>query len=129
MAGLSPLASRDQGKDKPVTEPNLSYSYGKDGIHITAVLVRPALTYGEVRVSAIMPNDELLIAAQRVSADQQGTIHLDVNSIAIPTASTALKITLTCDSKDGGKKQELLLSLHPPNGTLFPAAGRDGCFE
>jgi hypothetical protein len=76
-----------------------------------------------------MPNDELLIAAQRVSADQQGTMHLDVNSIAIPTASTALKITLTCDSKDGGKKQELLLSLHPPNGTLFPAAGRDGCFE
>jgi hypothetical protein len=129
LAGLSPLASRDQTKDKPAIERNLSYSYGKDGLRITAVLPRPAQTTAEIRVSAIMPKDELLIAAQRAAADQQGALHLDVSTISIPPTSTAFKITLNCDSKGSHKLQEILLPLHASEGKLIPADEPGSCFE
>jgi hypothetical protein len=122
----APLASGGEGKATPVIGQDISYSYGKDGLHVMAVLARPARTIGEVRVSAIMPNGELLVAAQRAAADEQGAIHLDVSSVAIPPASTALKITLPFGAKDDGRTQEFLLSLRPANGTLSPAAKAKG---
>jgi hypothetical protein len=129
LAGISPLASRDQTKDKPSIERNLSYSYGKDGLRITAVLPRPAQTTAEIRVSAIMPKDELLIAAQRAAADQQGALHLDVSTTSIPPTSTAFKITLICDLKGSHKLQEILLPLHASEGKLIPTGDSGVCFE
>jgi hypothetical protein len=126
LAGISPLASNNQTKAKAVVGQGISYSYGKDGLHVTAVLARPALAIGEVRVSAIMPNGELLVAAQRAAADEQGAIHLDVNSVAIPSASTALKITLVCGANDDGCGQGILVPLRSANGTLPSAANGKG---
>ncbi|MGD0586748.1 MAG: hypothetical protein ABSA86_13425 [Oryzomonas sp.] len=129
LAGISPLASRDQTKDKPAIERNLSYSYGKDGLRITVVLPRPAQTTGEIRVFAITPIDEMLIAAQRAAADQQGALHLDVSTTSIPPTSTAFKITLICDLKDSHNPQEILLPLHASEGKLIPTGDPGVCFE
>jgi hypothetical protein len=129
LAGISPFASGDQSKDSTVTGRALSYSYGKDGIHVTAALPRRAQTVGEIRVSAMLPKDESLIAAQRVVVDQQGIMRLDISSASIPATSTVIKISLICDSKDSNKKQEFLLSLHPPDDKLIPSVSSNQCFE
>lgn len=129
LAGVSPLVSGDQSRDSAVTGRAISYSFGKDGIHITATLPEPAGSIGEVRVSAVLPKDESLIAAQRVAADAQGVMRMDITAASIPATSTAIKISFSCDSKDNNKKQEFVLSIQPANGKLVTPLGSNPCFD
>jgi hypothetical protein len=126
LAGLSPLVSGDPPKDK---SKGLAYSYGKDGIHITGLLSKPEGTLGEIRILAITPKDQTLLASQRASADKEGVIHFDISSAAIPQTTTAIKIKMACDVKDLSKTQEFQLTLHPTDDKLMPATGSGGCFE
>jgi hypothetical protein len=129
LAGLSPLVSGNPPKDKPVLVKGLAYSYGKDAIHITGLLSKPEGTLGEIRVLAITPKDQTLLASQRASADKEGVIHFDVSSTAIPQTATTIKIKMICDVKDFGKTQEFQLVLHPTDDKLVPITTPGGCFE
>jgi hypothetical protein len=123
------LVSGNPPKDKPVLAKGLSYSYGKDGIRITGLLSKPEGTLGEIRVLAVTPKDQILLASQRASADKEGVIHFDVSSTAIPQTATAIKIKMFCDVKDLSKTQEFQLVLHPTDDKLVPITTPGGCFE
>jgi hypothetical protein len=129
LAGMSPLASRDQSKDNAGSERVLSYSLGKDGIRVTAVLARPPRAVGELRVFASLPSGVSLLAAQRVVADQQGVMRLDVSSASVPSTSTEITVSLSCDAKDKSKRQEFVLPLQSAAHKVIPSESSSQCFE
>jgi len=127
LAGISPLASGDQSRDATATGKSLLYTYGKEGVHVTATLPEDAGTIGEVRISALLSNGESVIGVQRVVSDSQGVMRFDVTSAAIPAGSTGVKIGLTCDSKNN-RKQDVVISFQQP--TDKPTVkDLNSCFE
>jgi hypothetical protein len=129
LAGVSPLFSGDQSTDASATGRALSYSFGKDGIHVTGTFARHPHAIGEVRVYAVGSNPESLVAAQRIAADSQGVIRFDITSTAIPQQTASIKISISCDSKASEKKQDFVLSLQPANEKLIGSESQDPCFE
>jgi hypothetical protein len=129
LAGVSPLLSGDQSTDAKATGRALAYSFGKDGIHVTATLGKYPQTIGEVRIYAVGSSSEALLAAQRVAADPQGVMHFDIASIPLPQQTASLKISISCDSKSNDKKQEFSLPLQPANDKLVASETQNPCFE
>ena len=125
LAGMSPLASTDNAGSGRV----LSYSLGKDGIRVTAVLARPPRTVGELRVFASLPSGVSLLAAQRAFADQQGLIRMDISSAPVPSATTGITISMSCDVSDKSKRQEFVLSLQSAVDKVIPIESSSQCFE
>lgn len=122
LAGLAPLISVIY--PEPIV-PHASLSYGKDGVRATINLQGNAHTMSGVSVFALLPNNEILIAAQRVDADSHGSVRLDINSASLPTGSIGFRVSLICDIKNNLKtefvvplQQSLQAADRPSNGLL-----------
>jgi hypothetical protein len=124
FAGISPLLSGDQSRESISTAKTMSYSFGKDGIRVTATFAEPAQTIGQVKIFATIPAGESLIAAHRATADAQGLVRLDASSVAIPSGATSIKMALSCDLKNN-KAQDFVLPLQP--GSQNNSASSNSC--
>lgn len=129
LAGISPLLSGDQSTDATAAGRALSYSFGKDGVHVTAIFGKHPQAIGEVRLYAVGSSLESLVAAQRVAADSQGVMHFDIASTSIPQQTASLKISISCDSKANDKKQEFVLPLQPADEKVVAGEKQNPCFE
>jgi hypothetical protein len=129
LAGMSPLLSEQAPVEKSMVAKGFSFSYGKDGVHVVAIFPGAAGAAAEIRVLAVLPNDEILIGAQRSNADQQGTIRLDVGSLMPPTKTTAIKIKLGCTVKNADKKEELFLPLRSIDNEPSAVHLNVSCFD
>lgn len=126
LAGISPLVSGDQSTETGSPGLPLSYSFGKDGLRVTAALKQSPGTIGEVKILAQLPTGESLIAAHRVTADKKGVLHFDASSASLPQGISGLKITVICSVKEN-KSQSLLLPIQPVTDKAIVATGP--CFD
>jgi hypothetical protein len=132
LAGVSPLFSDDQSCDINTKSRTLTYSLGKDGLHVSGTFGGHAQGVGEIRVSAVGLGEkppESLLAAQRIAADLQGVLRFDITSTAIPPQTGSIKISIVCDSKSSGKKQDFSLPLQPATDKLIATDNQNPCFE
>ncbi|MGA9471737.1 MAG: hypothetical protein WBV36_04695 [Terriglobales bacterium] len=132
LAGVSPLFSGDESCDPSAKSRTLTYSLGKDGIHVSGTFGRHAQGVGEIRVSAVGLGEkpsESLLAAQRIGADPQGVLRFDITSTAIPQQTGSIKISIVCDPQSNGKEQEFSLPLQPASDKLITIDSHNPCFE
>lgn len=103
LAGLSPVIST-RYPDVTHANKNLNYSLGKDGVHVTATLVRPTGAWGQIEIFASSSKGtKSLIAAQRSDADANGVTKFDISSTAIPADTQAITVLVACDGQKGGE--------------------------
>jgi hypothetical protein len=126
LAGISPLVSGDQSTETGPPGLPLSYSYGKDGLRVTAALKQSPGTIGEIKIFAQLPTGESLIGAHRAAADVKSVLHFDASSASLPQGTKGVKITVICDAKES-KSQDLVLPIQPLNDKAIVATGP--CFE
>jgi hypothetical protein len=124
LAGLAPLLAQNHSPTRTLT-----FSYGKDGVHVAGNLVQHQKATGELEVSVLVSGHQALLAAQRVVADARGGMTFDVSSGAIPTGTTGITINVTCDLTKN-LKQSVVISLQPqPDRTLSNVTPSNQCFD
>jgi len=123
------LLSGDQPKNAGTSNRSLLYAFGKDGVRVTATLSQGANTVSEVRISALLPKAESLLGTQRAAADSDGIVHLDINSNSIPSGSTAIKISVSCDTRNSSKKQDFVIPIDQTPDKMIAPGTSNPCFE
>ena len=108
-AGFAPLASLVFASSQA---PTLSYSFGKDGAKASATFSRPAGTTSEIKLVAVEPSKETVVAAQRSVAGSDKMHRIEAAG-ALPSGSTAIRIVITCDA---GSQENVLVTLQQPSG-------------
>jgi hypothetical protein len=105
----------------------LSYSFGKDGIKVIASFPNSRNTVSEIRVVAIEPSKETVLAAQRGNAGPDKVVRMEITGV-VPPASTSLRIQGRCDiTKE--TEQILSIELQPPGTSLPGTTKLDPCIK
>jgi hypothetical protein len=72
---------------------------------------------------------ETLLAAQRAAVDPGGVLRFDITSTPIPLQTGSIKISIICDSKSNGRKQDFSVPLQPTSDKLITMDSQNPCFE
>jgi hypothetical protein len=115
LAGLAPLLTTPPHQS---LSNSISYSFGKDGVHVTAILGPLRGVESELDIVAQSESGQTLIAAQRSAPDSNDGVKLDVTSVSIPNGTIALNVVLRCNAN---ASEEHILTV--PFDKSHPIAG------
>lgn len=118
LAGISPAFSGE-----PSSLKSFSYVLGKDGLHVTGSIPKPAGTAGQVIVSVISSKGESVLGNQTTTADKDGVMKFDLTSSPIPADATAVKLLLNCDLKKNQKQEFQIVPSSAASATGSPSTG------
>ncbi|MEO6911971.1 MAG: hypothetical protein ABI158_13725 [Edaphobacter sp.] len=91
----------------------LSYSYGKEGLHVSLAILKSSSSVSELKAVAQLPNGELLVGVQQNNEETTGVARLELNTATLPADTRSLRLVFTCDVSKG-KPRQLDLPIYNP---------------